>query len=460
MNRAVILSLEKRKAIVLAPGGQFVRVKRLPHFRIGDEIEWARTGARRGLLGRRRTAAILGASAVAAFVLLLGLWWFQTPTVVAYVSMDVNPSVEMGIDSREYVRELRALNADARPIVAAIEYKGQSVENVTARLAEELASRKLLDSGGEVVLASVAVGKVDAEWEAEIIGSMKKAIEQTAKRLGGASDNAPEIMAVSVPAEVREEAKKSGLSTGKMAFWLKAESQGHEVPLETLRHESMKTIASEWGGVQQVLTGNKPNPDTKSESASSALKSGSERDEWNKLLAALKDKVEEDRKKRDEMRKQQRQENRKKQNYREKQENGGRNANQERSGKQESTARQTSGGALVARDHRDRTEKAGKENKIGKKKDREDRRGDADRGARGGKTGSGYRRYGDDGERNNGHRNREVRNENKIKGQNSGNLISNASNRQTENHDRNPSRRHDGGSKRSADRNQDGKSKD
>ncbi|MBN2979996.1 anti-sigma factor domain-containing protein [Cohnella algarum] len=311
MKRAVIMSLEKKEAIALAPGGRFVRIRRRPHFRIGDEIEWESElqAADRGFFANRKRVFASCASAAALVLLLVGLWAFRTPPVVAYVTMDVNPSVEFGLDSNENVRELHAINGDARPIVEAVaDYKGKPVAEVTARLAAELASRKLLSADGEVVLASVAVGKVDVDWEAEVIGEIEEAIRQAARQASEGAEQLPEITVVSVPEEVREEAIKSGVSAGKMAFWLKAESQGHEVPLETLRRESLKTIASDWGGVDRVLagtgnengsaTGNEAG--TESESASADKEKG--KDEWKALVEASKAKVEEDKKQRDERR--------------------------------------------------------------------------------------------------------------------------------------------------------------
>ncbi|WP_027092556.1 anti-sigma-I factor RsgI family protein [Cohnella thermotolerans] len=291
MNRAIVMSLEGKRAIVLAPGGRFVRVPRRPEFQIGDEIELEVAEEQPGLglrkLVRNRSFAAAIASCAAVVLLLIGFWSFRTPPVVAYVSMDVNPSVELGIDAKERVRELQALNADAEPIVAAVRYKGEDVETVTAELAEEMAARHLLNGGeSEVVLASVLVRNAEKRWEAEVTEKMKRAIETAGAKaepdasgtLEPAAGTAPEITTVSVPKEVRDEAKANGLSAGKMAFWLKAESQGHDVPLEALKHRSMKKIASSWGGVKQVLGGD----------ADSSANGG---EDWKALLEKAQDKV-------------------------------------------------------------------------------------------------------------------------------------------------------------------------
>lgn len=293
MTRGIVMSLEGKRAVVLAPGGQFASVPRREHYRIGDEVEFDAAAAD-APARRRRIRAFSGAAAacVAACLLIAGSVWLRAPSVVAYVSLDVNPSVELGIDGKERVRVLQALNRDAEPIVAALKYKGKDVGEVAEELADELAERHLLRGGdSEVVLASVAVGKVDDAWQAEVTGKMKQAIEKAGSAsapdaipdatpdatpgtdTGAAAREkaAPEVTTLSLPKEIREKAKANGVSAGKMAFWLKAESQGHEVSLDELKTHSLKKIAASWGGVKQVL-------------GDGSTASGGEAEEWKKLL--------------------------------------------------------------------------------------------------------------------------------------------------------------------------------
>lgn len=304
MNRAIVMSLQGKKAVVLAPGGRFLKVPSRNQWQVGDEIdleEGTETSGIRRIARRRTWAAGSAACAAAALVLLAGSLWLRTPSVVAYVSMDVNPSIEFGLDSKERVLELHALNRDAEPIVAELKFKGKDIGEVAEEIAEELAERHILNGGdSEVVLASVAVKKVDSEWEAEVAEKMKQAIEkagttepadpadsngQETNAGEGASSgedepekSVPEVTTLSLPKEVREEAKENGLSAGKMAFWLKAESQGHDLSIDQLKHNSLKKIAASWGGVRHVFGGNDP-----SSSAGGAS-------DWKQLLKDTKTK--------------------------------------------------------------------------------------------------------------------------------------------------------------------------
>jgi hypothetical protein len=188
------------------------------------------------------------------------------------------------------------------------------------------------------VLASVPVGEVSGQWEAEVTAKMKRAIEEAGEEsadkggaaepgsagssgngtaaspsasadtagggdgatppatsaasgqppaaAGGPSDAAaaghpaasvPVVTTVSVPKEVRDAAREMGLSAGKMAFWLKARSEGHEVALDTLKKESLKKIAAAWGGIQKILVEDGAGNGSKDADSTSG-------NEWKQLL--------------------------------------------------------------------------------------------------------------------------------------------------------------------------------
>lgn len=269
MSRGTIMALERKTAVVLTPGGEFVRVRRLPGFELGAEIVYA---AKQGA-ARVKRWMLAGASAAALLVVLVGLWLLQPPSVVAYVTMDVNPSVEIGLDKNMHVRELRAVNRDAEAIVSGVKYKGKALEEVMSAVADKLAaSRPLLQD--EVVIVSVPVKAVAAEWETRVADTVKTALSAAAKKDAARTDAELDVTTLSVPKEVRKAANEQGISAGKMAFWLAAEDQGHEVPIETLKKQSMKKIAAEWGGVKKVL-----------ESESNRK---SDKEAWKKLLEDAK----------------------------------------------------------------------------------------------------------------------------------------------------------------------------
>lgn len=102
MNRGTVMALHKRSAVVLTPDGQFVRVKRQARFAVGDEI--TDFPMERAVPRIRRRLLQAGALVSMVLVVLIGFLMFRTPPVVAYVTMDINPSIELGLDAKTKVR--------------------------------------------------------------------------------------------------------------------------------------------------------------------------------------------------------------------------------------------------------------------------------------------------------------------------------------------------------------------
>jgi len=273
VNRGTIMSLDKKTAVVLTPDGQFVRVRNITGYGIGDEIAFTLPA---GTFAWRRSL-LAGVSAAALLLLFFSLWMFRTPPVVAYVTMDINPSVELGLDANEKVRKLRAVNEDAASIVDGLDYRGKDLETVMLGLTNKLVETKILSQDdGEVVIASVPVKSVTDDWEIQVIQRIKRILSEAAAKRDPQETGKLEITSVSLPAELRDEAEANGVSSGKMAFWLAAESQGHQLSLETVKNESMKKIAADWGGVDSVMGGSSDSKDDKAA--------------WKRLLDEAKDK--------------------------------------------------------------------------------------------------------------------------------------------------------------------------
>lgn len=271
MNRGTVMELGSKKTVVLTPDGQFVHIKKEPHHRIGAET----TFSAGSYVRIRRNWLASGLSAAALLILFLGLWTFRTPPVVAYVTMDINPSVELGLDAKERVREVRAVNDDAEFILEGLKYRGRDLEAVMTEIAEKLAAKHLLTlAEGQIVIASVPVTALDDSWETDVTYKMKQVLLDAAEEEHTQAVKSLHITTVSLPAEVREEAELNGVSSGKMAFWLIAESQGYELSIETLKSDSLKNIAASLGGVDAIMSDHEQRKENK--------------DEWKKLLKDIK----------------------------------------------------------------------------------------------------------------------------------------------------------------------------
>ncbi|MDI6895429.1 MAG: anti-sigma factor domain-containing protein [Bacillota bacterium] len=159
MKRGIVLEIEGKMATVLTPDGRFLRM-RVPRegWRPGEEVTWER-----GRAGYLRPALAL---ACVLLMLLLpgGLayqhYWALGP-VVAYVSVDINPSLELGIDARERVCMARALNADGEKLLTGLPYRRRTLDRVLSDLTVRAVEHGYLsgDRPGAVLVTVTPAGQ-------------------------------------------------------------------------------------------------------------------------------------------------------------------------------------------------------------------------------------------------------------------------------------------------------------
>ncbi|MBD3920149.1 anti-sigma factor domain-containing protein [Paenibacillus sp. PR3] len=250
-RRAIVMEMSEKHLIVLTPSGEFRRVPRSGQVDadIGDEIILAN---RRRQIPRRAWAWTAAALVVLLLFPLVMVPTSKAEPIVAYVTLDVNPSVELGINDEEEVRELRGLNDEGKNLASGIDYKGKHAADVVASLVEKTSSvidAQAAAADHDIVIASVVVGNklIDPDqFEVQLESDIHEAVTKVVP----SSDN---VTVISVPKEVRDEAERSGVSTGKMAVYLMAKSKNPKLKLDSLKDQSIQEWTASEGGVQSVV---------------------------------------------------------------------------------------------------------------------------------------------------------------------------------------------------------------
>jgi hypothetical protein len=285
-----------RGLVVLTPDGEFVEVPGRSGA-IGEEIGFEpplrRTALHRRLLLTASAAAVLLLFAIG----LARMPIFHGPQVAAYVAIDINPSVEIGVDKHRSVVELQALNEDGERVIEGIAYRKRPVGEVTADIILSAEAADYLRDGGEVFVTSMTTAGTAAQFEKELMRVIDQAVQAAAQRSvadsGGADaidpgpgsesgsksesrsgaagtvpdgsgskpKNAPKaapaqniaVTIVSAPDELRKTAQANGVSPGKMAVYLLAEKQGLSISLDDLKTGSIRKAVEPYGGISNLL---------------------------------------------------------------------------------------------------------------------------------------------------------------------------------------------------------------
>lgn len=228
--KGMLVEKNGRRGVLMTPSGQFVKVL-LPNtaVELGTEIEgkvW-----RLPHLGRTMLAA-----AVVMLVLLVPAHFYLLPAqAVAYVALDINPSIELGIDKNMIITETRGLDTAGKKLVAEVNVQGVELSEAISKLVARAISEGYISTEQDnVVLSTLTV--TDQKQAAEID---KAKIKQMISRPIENNRLPVRVVIEEIDSASREEAQKAGLSTGKYLLYKKAREEGLEVTIDEVRQSAI-----------------------------------------------------------------------------------------------------------------------------------------------------------------------------------------------------------------------------
>ncbi len=157
--KAVVLEIRGAHAAVLQEDGVIVKVEK-GSLRVGDTVNVAETVEKETTPSKGFGFGKLIIAAVAIFVaVIVGVNIKNTKFASSYVSLDINPSIEYGINTNNRIVTIKALNSDAEKIVNSLNDKG--VKKVTfydaMKMTEELLRQNQFITGDtNYILVDVA----------------------------------------------------------------------------------------------------------------------------------------------------------------------------------------------------------------------------------------------------------------------------------------------------------------
>lgn len=197
------MEVQSRRVVLLTKDGSFVTCKKqkIP-YEVGSEIHFTSqdVAIRRPYLKPIVTIALS--------LLLFFLFYKPNDKVMAYVSIDANPSIEASITDHLYVKDLKSYNSDGDRILKELkDWKGKPIQEVLPLILKQSEKDGLLPSGKNVIFTTVLTDKNDTSLQNKL-ESIAKSLQDTYKQ----EDITFTLKKGSL--ENREEAKNKGMSTG------------------------------------------------------------------------------------------------------------------------------------------------------------------------------------------------------------------------------------------------------
>lgn len=247
--KAVVLEKSGSTYTVLAKNGSFRQVRSRQNAEVGEEIE-IHTGVE-GLPGLR-----VWASAVALFLFVITafLGWnlYQAPTAVALVSVDINPRLELSIDSQGHVIKSQAQNDDAQGLLTQINLPGKPINEAINQIITQAVKQKFLspEQNWVVIGYSPMSNKTEERMPKEL--NQQQILTWVTQSVENKDLN-PQVAVFSLTPQEKESAQKGDLTLGEYALWQIAQKAGVEIKPEQLKETSERTQLLENSRVQTQM---------------------------------------------------------------------------------------------------------------------------------------------------------------------------------------------------------------
>lgn len=171
-----------------------------------------------------------------------GAYYTRACTVSTVVSLDVNPSIELKINSLEKVISCSALNDEAKDVLAEMEggkdLKGTDIDVAVNALIGALVRHGYLDSISSAILVSVE------DKDSERAAKLRQSVTETVDSVLSANSSAASVLSQTVNKDKKldELAKKNNISGGKAALVEKVREINPSLEFEALSALSVEEL--------------------------------------------------------------------------------------------------------------------------------------------------------------------------------------------------------------------------
>lgn len=230
MERGLVVKMKKKSCIVLTTEGEYLEVP-LPKggvSRVGQEIQ----------LEKKKSVSylryLMAAACFLVFIFAGQLYFGQAPRAAAYLTIDINPSIELAVSVDSKVISARGLNSDGEKVLAEVNIKKLNLrEAVELIVAQAIADQYLKEKDDNVILATLTVNE-----GAEPVVSLDSIYDAVINQVESKNVDA-EVIIEPVKPELRQEAEKSGISTGRYFLLLKSGEKGVPVSVSEINSMSL-----------------------------------------------------------------------------------------------------------------------------------------------------------------------------------------------------------------------------
>jgi Anti-sigma factor N-terminus len=214
MKKGIIMEIRRDVLIMMTPDGQFMNGKKSPdgRYAIGEEITFFPMKASSTPVSRNKwkpAAAILTAAIL--MITLFSVSFLQSNKAYAYVSVDINPSIELTLNKQNEVIDITPYNEDGKILIKKLEdWDKEDVSEVTGEILRLSDKLGYLRNDQNVWITSTLTDSSDSGNHSALLKDLNSFIKQYN------SMHSSEIIMNETTEDLREKALKRGLTAGAL----------------------------------------------------------------------------------------------------------------------------------------------------------------------------------------------------------------------------------------------------
>ena len=250
--KGIIAEVHGSYMIVIAKNGDFIKCKKLPNCNIGDEIN---------IPARNMNSIYKKLTTVAASFLILamlssGVYAYYTP--YSYVSVDINPSLELYVNRFDKVIGVHAFNEEAQLVIdTSVEIKNKDIDTALEQILDSATEAGYLKENAENSVM-IVVSSGNAKEEA----ALSNKISKTSIAVLSSISSDYEVILEKTQVESYKKAKKDNVSPGKVMLANRFKEVKPDIDEEEIKHmplqQAIKQIEKKEEKEDKDVKPNKP----------------------------------------------------------------------------------------------------------------------------------------------------------------------------------------------------------
>lgn len=250
-KRGIVAKISDNNCIVLTPQGTYARIRRPSvETRVGEEVIY-----RSDAFSAAIKPMLMAVSLLAAFLIYPVLQQMMMPQAVAYVSLDIYYGVELAVDERNTVIEVKSFGGNSSDLVSQLDLEGRDLYDAAAVMVGQALDLNHIGNGHNNLVVSTIVAADSAGNHMAIDeDELLQAIEGTISGRG----HVGQVKIFTAGPELRLAAEKQMLTTGQYLVFEQLAAAGYNPAVEDLNGQSLSQLiaACQKAGLDPLDTDN------------------------------------------------------------------------------------------------------------------------------------------------------------------------------------------------------------